>query len=229
MFSYRPVSFQRWIQRVTGLLQRRDLFEHRSSGEMRHTTLHKRIKKLELELEQPEPDRDGGFVVAIDSTGFKITDRGEWLREKHGNEERGWVKAHVAIAWRRVIDVETGELLHEVTTDETIHDNEVLPELIKDLEEIDDRLSNGAYDPHESFQLLQELKSGPGPPGIKTRRNSVVTGNTPRDQAVKERKGLGLRKRWITETFFSSIKRFLAHRSSEAVFEHVPRQRRGNL
>ncbi|MBS1263056.1 MAG: hypothetical protein MAG715_00223 [Methanonatronarchaeales archaeon] len=112
-------------------------------------------------------------------------------------------------------------------------------------------LGDGAYDTHQTFQLVQKQMNGKDPPGIKVRKNSVITGNTPRDLAVKERKELGYEKwrrrtrrfriksaykktssrfsekhsygkRWMTETFFSSVKRCFAHRFSEVVFEQGP-------
>ena len=45
-----------------------------------YTTLHKRISKQFLGIEIPETDA----VVAVDSTGIKVTNRGDWMREKHG-------------------------------------------------------------------------------------------------------------------------------------------------
>jgi IS5 family transposase len=172
-----------------------------------YTTLHLRMKELQLEpwtLDTEEP-----LVAALDSTGLKITDRGEWVREKHGKKRRGWVKIHVAV------NVETCELVSFQVTDETVHDTEVLEDLIQGLD-LENCLGDGAYDSHQNFDLLEKLISEPGPPGIKTRRNSVVTGHTPRDKAVKERQQLGYEdwkekhrygKRWMAETFFSNIKR----------------------
>ena len=45
-----------------------------------YTTLHKRISKRDLGIDIPENDA----VVAVDSTGIKVTNRGYWMREKHG-------------------------------------------------------------------------------------------------------------------------------------------------
>ena len=66
-----------------------------------YTTLHKRISKQDLGIDIPENDA----VVAVDSTGIKVTNRGDWMREKHGTQRRGWLKVHVAV------DVESKRLL----------------------------------------------------------------------------------------------------------------------
>jgi hypothetical protein len=50
-----------------------------------YTTLWQRITNLELNV--PIPDND--IVIAVDSTGMKVTSRGDWLREKHGVERKG--------------------------------------------------------------------------------------------------------------------------------------------
>ena len=47
-------------------------------------------------------------VVAVDSTGREVTNRGGWMRKKHGTQRRGWIKVHVAV------DVESKRLLLEV-------------------------------------------------------------------------------------------------------------------
>ena len=62
-----------------------------------YTTLWQRIADLELNISIP----DNEIVVAVDSTGMKVTSRGDWMREKHGVERKGWIKVHI------VVDVET--------------------------------------------------------------------------------------------------------------------------
>jgi hypothetical protein len=62
-----------------------------------YTTLWERISQLDLDVLVPEND----IVVAVDSTGIKVTNRGDWMREIHGVKHRGWIKVHIAI------DVET--------------------------------------------------------------------------------------------------------------------------
>jgi len=81
-----------------------------------YTTLFRRIRNLDLSL-QVNPElllRD--VVVAVDSTGIKVTNRGEWMREKW-RVRRGWIKVHT------MIDVETGQILGLEVTDESVQDD----------------------------------------------------------------------------------------------------------
>ncbi len=62
-------------------------------------TLHYRLTKEEINLEDlPQIENlQDDFVIVLDSTGLKVTNRGEWLRKKHGKRaRRGWIKLHVA-------------------------------------------------------------------------------------------------------------------------------------
>jgi len=169
-----------------------------------YTTLHKRISKQSLEIEIPENDA----VVAVDSTGIKVTNRGDWMREKHGTKRRGWLKVHVAV------DVESKRLLSLEVTEEDTSDSEVLRPLLKDVN-IKEGLMDGAYDTNDAFEFMKS--KGVDCPGIKIRENAVVgKGESSRSTAVLEFKKMGYKgwkqmhqygRRWAAEGFFSSIKR----------------------
>jgi len=126
-----------------------------------YTTLHKRISKQKLEIEIPENDA----VVAVDSTGIKVTNRGDWMREKHGKQRRGWLKVHVAV------DVESKRLLSMEVTEENTSDSEVLRPLLKDVN-IEEGLMDGAYDTSDAFEFMKS--NGVDCPGIKIRENAIV-------------------------------------------------------
>ena len=56
-------------------------------------TPHYRFSKMNINLQDfPEPQElPDDFVLILDSTGLKVTNRGEWLRKKHGKRARkGW-------------------------------------------------------------------------------------------------------------------------------------------
>ena len=167
-----------------------------------YTSLWHRFKKLELEI----PESEDEVVAAVDATGIKVTNRGEWIRKYHTREQRGWIKVHIAV------DVENNELLSIEVTDEKTGDSEVFEDLVGSLE-LDDCLADGAYDTENIFDFLEE--KGVGPPGIKIRKNAR-TSLSPRGEAVrqyqeqgyekwKEKHGYG--KRWSVEGFFSAVKR----------------------
>ncbi len=169
-----------------------------------YSTLWHRITKLIMEL----PTSDKEIVVAIDSTGMKVTNRGEWMRIKHrGCKRRGWVKVHITV------DVETKELLAIEITDERTTDHEMLEPLLRDIN-LKDVLGDGAYDTKEAFEFL--VRKGVDPPGIKIRENASRKGLSDRAFAVREFQDLGYDKwkkkhgygrRWASEGFFSAVKR----------------------
>ena len=169
-----------------------------------YTTLQRRISKLALQIPIPEED----IVVAVDSTGMKVTNRGEWMREKHGKVRRGWLKVHVAV------DVESKKLISIEVTEEKIADSEVLRPLLKNVN-IEDGLMDGGYDTNDAFNFMKE--KGIDCPGIKIRENAVI-GDEPstRSNAVLEFKKNGYKgwrqmhqygRRWAVEGYFSSVKR----------------------
>jgi hypothetical protein len=148
------------------------------------TTLHKRIQKIELSL--PEVKEDKELVIALDSTGVKVTNRGEWIREKW-RVRRGWIKVHIAV------DVNTHELIGLVVTDERTGDSKELIPLVKEAEKkgkVKKVLGDGAYDSKDNFNYLamNGIVSA-----IKTRENSstLARGSPYRAKCVRERKELG--------------------------------------
>jgi hypothetical protein len=46
----------------------------------------RRLSALDIDsssrIEDDDDDDDGDIVIAIDSTGIKVTNRGQWLRDK---------------------------------------------------------------------------------------------------------------------------------------------------
>lgn len=75
------------------------------------------------------------FVIAIDSTGIKVTNRGQWMREKrYIKNKKGYLKIHVVVA---VDDVKTNKKIlsmMKVTDDEHVHNSsKMLPELVENI------------------------------------------------------------------------------------------------
>ncbi len=168
-----------------------------------YTTLWERIRKEEMNI--PLPDND--IVVALDSTGIKVTNRGEWMRKKHGTKRRGWIKVHLAV------DVETRRPVAFEITDEKTGDHEMVEPLLKDIK-IRDALMDGAYDKKKVFAYLK--KKGVSKPGVKTRNNAIANDDSDRSESVLEMKKLGYSswkkvhgygRRWAAESVFSAIKR----------------------
>jgi hypothetical protein len=68
------------------------------------------------------------IVIAVDSTGIKVHNRGEWMREKY-RRRRGWIKIHFAV------DVETKQIVAYEVTDEQMNDNKKFKDLVEKSEE----------------------------------------------------------------------------------------------
>lgn len=103
--------------------------------------------------------------MGVDSTGIKVTNRGYWIRRKHGTKRRGWIKVHL------VVDVETRKPAAFEITDEKTGDHEMVEPLLEDLK-IEDVLMDGAYDKKSFFAYLK--KKGISKLGVKTRKNAVA-------------------------------------------------------
>jgi len=75
-----------------------------------YTTLFRRIQRMDIAVPVNTAMLSRDLVVAVDSTGLKGTNRGEWMREKW-KVRRGWIKVHA------MIDVETNQILSLEVTD----------------------------------------------------------------------------------------------------------------
>jgi len=68
---------------------------------------------------------DGIIFVVVDSTGLKVYNRGEWIREIYGPKvwrKRGFIKMHVSFDIRKILSLRV--------TDERVKDHKMFKELI---------------------------------------------------------------------------------------------------
>ena len=82
-----------------------------------YTTIWKRGTKLDLRLSDTITESDEPVVIAIDSSGIKVTNHGEWMREVW-KVHRGWIKVHIAV------NVKTKEVVGIEVTDEKVGDKQ---------------------------------------------------------------------------------------------------------
>ncbi|MCD6148512.1 IS5 family transposase [bacterium] len=192
-----------------------------------YSTICKRLKKLDVNL----PENLGrDIVVAVDSSGIKVTNRGEWIRNKW-KIRKGWIKVHIAV------DVKTKKLLALEVTDERVSDGKMLKPLIEQVKERGGRVNgvygDGGYDSKENFNYLAENGIEPV---IKIRNNSSTKsrGSPSRAKRVREYRKLGYERwrdmyrygyRWSAESFFSGVKRVFGEtcrsKSKDALFQEV--------
>ena len=66
-----------------------------------YTTISRRINRLNIQVEDAtitdkESTKDDYIITAIDSTGIRVTNRGQWIRDKW-NIRKGYLKIHIAV------------------------------------------------------------------------------------------------------------------------------------
>jgi hypothetical protein len=177
-----------------------------------YTTLFKRIKLLDMDFDLLRSiDVGDDLVIALDSTGIKVSNRGEWMRQKW-RVRRGWIKVHVSA------DVETKQILGVEITSEEVGDSRMFESLVTQsmrAGNVVKALADGAYDKRDNFNFS---KSNGITAGIKTRENASTRarGSPYRASMVRERKALGYEawrdkydygQRWSAEGVYSTFKR----------------------
>lgn len=194
-----------------------------------YSTICKRLKKLNMELSVE--DLDDNLVIAVDASGMKVTNRGEWIRHKW-KTRKGWIKVHLAV------DVKTKKLLALEITDESVGDGKMLKPLVKQVKrntngtKIERVYGDGGYDSRDNFNYLN---SEGIEPVIKTRKNSSSKsrGSPARAKTVREMKNLGYEGwrdkykygyRWMAETFFSGVKRVFGETTRAKTAEEVSQE-----
>jgi hypothetical protein len=199
-----------------------------------YSQICRRANKLDIDINRKNMDDDDLIIIAVDSTGIKITNRGQWMQDKWRNirkKKKGYLKIHIAV------NIKTKEILALEVTDEKVHDSKMMKKLVEHVLSNDNHikiksvLADGASDTNTNFQYLQEKRIIPG---IKVRRNSIVSprNNKTRNKEVRQQtrdylKWKKKRKyghRWMVETAFSSIKRIFGEYTSANRFQNIVKE-----
>ena len=169
-----------------------------------YTSIFRRIRKIKV------PDiMNPSSSVAIDSTGFKTTIRGDWLSNKWAKKRKGWIKLHVSADTDRIMASRIS------ITKEHSHDATQFHNLISGHEK---RVyADKAYDSRNIFNLLRNN----GTDAIIPLRKNFSTssrGSPLRGKTAREIKKIGedqwkniheYGKRWTVEIYFSGLKRVM--------------------
>ncbi|MDA4132761.1 MAG: IS5 family transposase, partial [Thaumarchaeota archaeon] len=105
------------------------------------TTIYHRVSGVDVELD-PDVDPDRDVTIAVDSTGIKVSNRGEWIRHKW-SVKRGFIKVHVAV------DTKTRKILSMEVTKEGVPDGRMLEPLVEGASSkarVVKVVADGAYD-----------------------------------------------------------------------------------
>ncbi len=177
-----------------------------------HATIHRRVSSLKLDLADSLRSTNVPVVIAVDASGVKVSNRGDWIRRKW-KARKGYLKIHFAV------NTKTKEVTAlEVTTEET-GDNKMFKPLVDKSTEnnkVERVLGDGAYDSRDNFN---HLASKGIKPGIKIKQGYSTRARCKgraRKKAILElekhgyigwRDKVGYGQRWMAETAFSSFKR----------------------
>lgn len=151
-----------------------------------HSTIIERLNRLDL---VPDFDRSKSYRVAVDSTGNKLTNRGEYIVRKW-RVQRDWVKISI------VIDRFTQELLDvEVALDKEASDSKLAKKHLANLQDvkIEDFAADGAYYEEDLYKILNKNNIQPV---IKMRKDASPNGLDPMHSAVREMLDLGGYEPW---------------------------------
>jgi len=146
-----------------------------------HSSIQWRAEKLPVKLDKTLIDSNEDLVIALDGSGIKVFNRGEWIRHKW-KVKRGYLKIHIAV------DVKRKKILALEVTDERVGDGRMLQPLVEEASKkgkITKTIGDGAYDTKNNFRYLAENGIEPV---IKVRKNSSgkARGCMPRKLAAQE-------------------------------------------
>ena len=177
-----------------------------------YVAIFQRIRSIPISgmIEEMNRDAGDGITVIIDSSGFKITERGDWLSSKWNRKRKGWMKMHIAI------DGDSMNVVSLTITSEHSHDTREFRKLLHPIVgKAKIVYGDGAYDSRSNFNYL--FNKGIDAAILPRENSSTLSRGSPsRAKVVRTIRKIGLEswkemvqygKRWRVEIFFSALKR----------------------
>jgi hypothetical protein len=189
------------------------------------STIWERTKSLDMKLDGVKTNEP--ISIALDSSGIKVTNAGDWMRKKW-KVKRGYLKIHLAV------DARSKQAVSMQVTEETVSDGSQTEPLVLEAvakNDVERAYGDGAYDSRANFNLLA---SNGIDPAIKVRKNASrkAKGSYARKESViaqqtdfdgwKEEKGYG--DRWAVEGAYSCIKRIFGEYVSAKKFVNMAKE-----
>jgi len=189
------------------------------------STIWERTKGLDMTLEGVKTDQP--ISIALDSSGIKVSNAGDWMRKKW-HVRRGYLKIHLAV------DARSKQAVSMQVTEETVSDGSQTEALVTEAiakNDVDKAYADGAYDRRANFNLLDSLGIDPA---IKVRKNASrkAKGSYARKVEViaqqtdyegwKKEKHYG--DRWAVEGAYSVIKRTFGEYVSAKKFVNMAQE-----
>lgn len=179
------------------------------SGTPSYSQINRRFNQLALNLIDSIVDTKDSQAIAIDSSGIKLHQSGEWIREKHG-KRKPFLKLHIAV------NVETKQAVAIEVTEDSVSDNKIDDILLRrsiEIASVEKVLEDGAYDTYDNWERLSNKGITPA---IRLRKDSINTGLNARAKTVRYIEKVGIEqwkkeveygKRWLVEIWYSVFKR----------------------
>ena len=175
-----------------------------------YSQIQRRITTLGLDIVDSLANPEDGQIIAIDASGIKLYNSGEWIREKH-KKKKPFLKLHIGV------NVKSKQAVAIEVTEDSVGDNKLGLKLIDEankVKRVAKGLCDGAYD---TYDMWNGLSARGIKPLIRLRKNARINykKSKVRSQAIKCYKGneeewvkaTGFGQRWQAETWYSSFKR----------------------
>ena len=188
-----------------------------------YSQICRRVNSLKVSFETDEKN----LIVAVDGSGEKVGNRGDWIRHKW-KVKRGWIKVVIMGARNKdgkisIIDIRIGN--------EDLDERKTARGMIRDNHSIIDKIAmDGLHDCRKTFNVCEDFNI---PTAIKIRRNAntkalgsprrkqevIISKSMPHKEWVREKK---YGERWpLSEGIFSADKRIFG--------EEVSAKKKGNM
>ena len=199
-----------------------------------YSTICRRVNALKLTITETLLGHEGeDVVVSLDSSGVKVSNRGDWIRRKW-RVRRGWIKVHLAV------DEGGKQCVAVMVTDESVGDQKMFTPLLRDADvnirgkggRVVQVNADGIHDTRSNFDTLDGMGITPG---IKIRENASTRsrGCPLRRRHVIEYKEVGYGEwrdkyrygyRWRVEGSFSAVKRLTGEHVSATLKPNMYRE-----
>lgn len=171
-----------------------------------YTEIFRRIRKIKPNLDN---NINSKLDCIIDSTGYKITIRGDYLRHKWHKKRKGWIKLHVIISLKDI------NVLSFTITDEHTHDSKAAKELLNKMKNNILRLfGDKGYDSKYIYNIFGFNAIIPPRKNASTKSRgsnirSKIVRYIKKNSIKKWKKNNNYGKRWLVEIYFSGLKRVM--------------------
>ena len=182
-----------------------------------YSEIFRRIRRIKPELNNINSKLD----CIIDSTGYKITIRGDYLRHKWHKKRKGWLKLHVIISLKDVT------VLSFTITDEHTHDSKAARKLLSKMKNNILRIfGDRGYDSKYIYNMFGYNAIIPPRKNASTEfRGSPARAKIVRfikkNSMEQWKENNSYSKRWIVEIYFSGLKRVMTEVIKAKKIEYI--------